>query len=294
MSGPAFTRTPPGLSNQAAFLGVDLVVFSEGGAISLTFSEVEQGLGDETTVDAQFWKLIIEKFAPNDKRVHVKSVGSKTTVLAIAELVAAGSVSKVVAAMDRDLDQFRGCLVSHCNVIYTSGYSWENDVWTIDTCNRVLGFVVPNKAQREMARQQADEFFANLQRQFMTAVRFDRALAASNRALLHRDTLVDLVRPAPPQAPKIARGDLAALLRASRSANVGIKPHSDRHGVLDDLHGHTLAKAVMHVLRAMIQQVANHKLSNALLTSIAITQFVNSDADPKLAVYQTPLSQIVW
>jgi hypothetical protein len=294
MSHTSFIRTPPGLSNQATFLDVDLVIFAEGGATSFSFDEVEQGADNGETPDVAFWRAVIEVFSQQTKTFHVKSVGSKVTVRAIADLIVAGSTKKVVAAMDKDLDDLRLTQIVHTNVLYTRGYSWENDVWSEETATAVLKSIVPERNNRKVASDQIRAFFDDLESTFASAVRLDRALAVVNAEPLLRESLEDTVRPAPPAVPVLRRSDLASLLRDTRSNNRGLRRHHKKDEILKDLHGHTLAKAVVHMLRTIIQTISNHKLSNALTTSMALTEFARNPNGPSIASYRQNVQQIVW
>lgn len=294
MSSTVFTRTPPGLSNQAAFLGVDLIVFTEGGTRTLSLQEVENGLDNGENGDTAFWQAVIEHHSPKDKRIYVKSVGSKTTVKAIAVLVAVGQVIKVVAALDRDLDVYRGTLIVHPNILYTRGYSWENDVWIEQALIAIFNSLSHNRSERDQARIEVASFFADLEKCFRSAVRIDRSLATANRAVLPRDQLEDIVRPSPPHRPTLLRKDLATLIRASRLANMGTRRHHHPGGILDDLHGHTLAKAALSLIRNILESTSQMRVSNAVLTSLAISEFLRGVSNNRLAYYSAPVQQIIW
>ena len=121
MSAP-FHRTPHGLSNQATFEKVDAIVYAEGGSRFYTRQDLELGGGDPNTLDAAFWYTNLRLAVPH-KKVRVRSVGNKTTLVGIAHLLVAGSVSRVIVAMDRDFDDRRGRRIDHRNVFYTHGYS---------------------------------------------------------------------------------------------------------------------------------------------------------------------------
>lgn len=124
-----FARTDSGLTNLALFYSVDLVVFTEGGSRTLTVDEVMSGEENLAPKDSKFWRMILDKNGVA-KPYAVKAIGSKTSVLNIAEKIEAGAVQNVAAAMDRDLDDFfRGALQSPL-VLYTHAYSWEADVFT--------------------------------------------------------------------------------------------------------------------------------------------------------------------
>lgn len=126
-----FRRTSSGLSNLGLFYGVDTVVFLEGGNQSLSRDDVEAGMFSASSPDVRFWQTLFDLYRPGT-RIQFRSVGSKTVVKSIARDIRDGSVTGVVVAMDRDFDHINNDLIASQNVIYTNGYSWENDVWWCD------------------------------------------------------------------------------------------------------------------------------------------------------------------
>jgi hypothetical protein len=293
MTTPVFTRTAPGLSNQAAFLGVDLVIFAESGYRTLSLEEAEQGLENGETFDSVFWRAVLDTFCPPNKAFHIKTIGSKTTVRVIAQMVADGVVTRVATSMDRDLDLYRGTIVVHTNVLYTRGYSWENDIWTPTITKAIVNSLVPDRRHRRTADVEIDSFFTALERCFRITVRVDRRLATLGYDPVPRDAIEEVVRPNPPGPPVLLRNDLALVLKEIRM-QTGVKLHEDGGNILCDLHGHTLAKAALSFLRNLVQVLANHKVSNALLTSMAVTEFVRNPNAPMLDHYAQPVKDIVW
>jgi hypothetical protein len=124
----SFLRTSRGLSNLHLFFGVDAVVYVEGGAPGLTLDDFEQGRFNSYALDIAFWETVIGYFRPG-RKYAIRAAGVKTTVLQLASLVASNQVTRLIVAMDRDLDNWRNQIVRHPAVLYTWGYSWENDVW---------------------------------------------------------------------------------------------------------------------------------------------------------------------
>lgn len=124
-----FTRTNSGLSNLNLFYSVDLVVFTEGGGNSLSENQVLSGIENRAPADIKFWKLVLDKNGLNRSYV-LKAIGSKTSVRNIATKIAAGDVTNIAAAMDRDFDDYSGELLDTPLVLYTERYSWESDVYT--------------------------------------------------------------------------------------------------------------------------------------------------------------------
>lgn len=121
------TRTDSGLNNLHLLYKVDAVVFVEGGSVESASSSAQEGFV-ECSDDIKYWRSIFNVFRP-DKQIKFIPLGAKKNVKVIAEKIESGVVTNAIAAMDRDFDSINGQLIMSNNVLYTYGYSWENDAW---------------------------------------------------------------------------------------------------------------------------------------------------------------------
>ena len=144
-----FKRTKSGLKNQHFFHDVDLVVFLEGGSRNHSKTDVYSGSYNSGTNDIIFWRNIFDRLKPG-KKIKYKSVGSKTTVRDIAMDVVDGKMKTVYVAMDSEFDELLSKKIVDTNVIYSYGYSWENDVWNETVIKEILkelsGITIAEKA----------------------------------------------------------------------------------------------------------------------------------------------------
>ncbi len=124
----SFTRTNSGLSNLALFHGVDLIVFTEGGEDSYSYEDVLAGKFNDRSVDIKFWSGVFSKHNFR-KTVEFRALGSKTSSKAICELLESNSINNIAVALDSDLDDIFGAKFTSPCILYTRGYSWENDVY---------------------------------------------------------------------------------------------------------------------------------------------------------------------
>jgi hypothetical protein len=142
-----FTRTNSGMSNMHLFYGVDIIIYTEGGSKSFSTDEVEAGEYSKSSVDIKFWDGVLK--ANNfGKRVQFRAIGSKTSSKLICEKILNGDIENVAIAMDRDLDQYFGGLLDSPFILYTKGYSWENDVFSKEITlsqveNMILEAMIP-------------------------------------------------------------------------------------------------------------------------------------------------------
>jgi len=236
-----FHRTPQGLSNQAAFIKVDAVVFAEGGSGGLTIEAIEQGGGDTSTLDCAFWSTVLRH--ASGRTIEVRSVGNKPTLAAIAELVAAGKARKTVVAMDRDFDQQRGADIQHPNVLYTFGYSWENDVFQEPVLLDVVSDLAPNRPALEKAQALLRTAAKEIDRSFTGIVRLDYALATQGEQVTLREEVYKSIGVHHEEAPKVDRSVVAAELSRCRIQYPSTRLSAKHCARADrDLYGHALAK----------------------------------------------------
>lgn len=148
----SFTRSPSGLSNLHIFYNVDLIIFTEGGDKTYTIEEINEGKYNETAVDIKFWNTIlsVNNF---QRKFQLRAIGSKTASNNICEQIINGELKNVAVARDRDLDDFFDTKFTSPFILYTKGYSWENDVYLKDlTLEQIesLIFTSPIPAQAKL------------------------------------------------------------------------------------------------------------------------------------------------
>ena len=112
-----FERTKSGQQNRAAFLGVDYVCYVEGGGGSSDFSD-----------DVVFWRTILDVLRP-DLKIHFLARGGKPQLETRARDIIARDIGHALVAMDSDFDKLLGDKINDRRVLYTHGYSWENDIF---------------------------------------------------------------------------------------------------------------------------------------------------------------------
>lgn len=172
----SFTRTDSGLSGLASFFDVEYLVYSEGGAIA---PDEGGGEKDVWSIDSVFWRGIFQRFLPGAK-VKIKSLGSKESVKPYAEKILKNDIDNSIAVLDRDYDNYRGDAYDHARIIYTHGYSWENDVCRPELLISVLNDIHPGG---EIPKELAEEIKG----------RFKVFLSNINR-IVYVDLLCGLVR----------------------------------------------------------------------------------------------------
>lgn len=119
------TRSARGIDNYKVMHRVDFVVYSEGGNAEQLRADPEKYI---YSIDSEFWGALFEKINPRAK-FKIKSLGAKNNVLPYAQKIHSGVLNDCIVVLDRDHDDHKGIVIDHPRVIYTRGYSWENDAW---------------------------------------------------------------------------------------------------------------------------------------------------------------------
>lgn len=127
----SFIRTNSGLSNARLFYNADIVIYTEGGSKSYSLSEVEAGMFNGDSIDIKFWNSVL-KSNNFTKKVKFKAIGSKTAGKTLTDKILNGEIFNTAIAKDRDLDDFTQNIIESPYILYTKGYSWENDVFQKD------------------------------------------------------------------------------------------------------------------------------------------------------------------
>ena len=257
------------------FLGVDAVVFVEGGASTYTLQEVEKGSYNSQADDLKYWQIIFTSFASRGK-FHFRAVGSKTTIMEIAALIASGQVHHIFAAMDRDFDNLVGAIPKVAGVFYTLGYSWENDVWTSAVVFATFRKFNTAPGSEDAAKKEIEEAFLMFSKRVRRGVCVDAILAKNNLEPLAREKFVKVVRPVKGGPPALAATAIKDLIRKhrlnTRPARVfggGIKVD-----VLGDCQGHLLENFGYHLLVYVLSKYCKIKTTpRDLLVPAAIDAF---------------------
>ncbi|AWM88639.1 DUF4435 domain-containing protein [Microvirga sp. 17 mud 1-3] len=122
-----FSRSNLGIANQKHFFNVDIIVYTEGGD-----EERQEDVDDPgPTYDSLVWRSAWGCFR-KDLKAKFRPVGSKTTALEYARKLERKEIRNIAVCLDRDYSDYYADKIPDQNVLYTYGYSWENDVITLD------------------------------------------------------------------------------------------------------------------------------------------------------------------
>jgi len=119
----AFDRSASGRRNRALFYDVDRVIYVEGG---------RDDKGAMESFDGLFWRRVLAVVRP-ELRLRILPRGGKDQLIALAESMDGSDEGKVMVAMDRDYDSIFNRAINKKFVVYTYGYSFENDIFAPGT-----------------------------------------------------------------------------------------------------------------------------------------------------------------
>lgn len=131
-----FSRTTGGINSQGKFYRSELVVYIEG--------KNKQPAG--VVYDEHYYKSIFNCLMKG-ANIKIKVLGSCLDVLDMYYKVLDGGIKNTLSIIDRDYDGIVFTKIKDKRLMYTYGYSWENDFWTKELCLKVISLLVPNPVE---------------------------------------------------------------------------------------------------------------------------------------------------
>jgi hypothetical protein len=249
----ALVRTASGLSNQHILLGVDFVVYVEGGG-EFGDASAAAATGADDTPDAEFWRTVLGITSPGST-FHVKSVGCRRVAEEIALAIARSRAQGSFVCTDSDIC----CLLSDVGplapTLRTWGYSWENDVACWEVAERVFTDMLGGSAKAQDALRQFKEWYDHHLDQYIPYIAPDaKQIKIGLPAVFDRDAPVRPFGPTASNCPELDTAHLdARLIPDKRQDTIEIDEGAIsplRHGF-----GKTLLKAVFHAFVHFAQMV---------------------------------------
>jgi hypothetical protein len=235
------------------FFRVDLIVYCEGGP-PLSYADVVASQGADNTLDVAFWQRVVQLLGAK-QTYHFKSVGSKTTLTALADDVRNHHLPSVIICFDRDYDW-------HCSrkqidnfIAYTYGYSWESDVVTPATLESLFYSIVPPNASTRELFKIGMQKLANFERDLHQWCETEIALSFKHKGSVFPRpkplAVVDLKGDWPHLDESKVRANLQALGYRRRPRSPVKLPPND---VLRHCWGKLTAAYAYHLLMVLVQR----------------------------------------
>lgn len=283
----SFTRTSSGLGNQFMFYDVDAIVFTEGGDVSWTFEDIRNNEFNEKSLDILFWKKLFDQFK-SDLNIKFKAVGSKTTVKSIALEVQSNNLTTVIAAMDSEFDQLHGACINHPNVLYTHGYSWENDVWNQDLVISLL----QNISGEDIDSEIIDTCISSFENDILEGVYADAHQFGLGESFLPRKGRLKCIDCSVNQSPSVIADYVDQLFIEKGLDREQIRHYGTNNNieVLKNCYGHLLNDFIFHLTRYYSTVVLKIKtLHKDLMERFALNNFITHCPENKLTFHESKI-----
>lgn len=274
-----FRRTSSGLSNLHLFVGVQTVVFLEGGPISFTRERIEDGEYSANSADIRFWQTLFDHYRPNTI-YQFRSIGSKEAVKSIALDIKIGNINNVIAIMDRDFDNLTDDIINGDNILYTCGYSWENDCWSKETINSAVILLAGLCATKiNDVDVIVSELFDCFYKQVKRAVKVDSLLLQNGASFFDREKPARYISIEAPGKPRLCMDQIKQSFAESRGKVSGpiFKRYDLANNPSIDCFGHLVAHYSYRVLIYLVKTV--YKLPTVAkdyATAVIVEKFIFS------------------
>ncbi|WP_296097125.1 DUF4435 domain-containing protein [uncultured Agrobacterium sp.] len=163
----SFRRSNAGISNYKRFLKVDYTVYIEGKS------------------DVKYWKTMFEVFRP-ELRIDLKKRDGVKNLTDIVAGIANGSIKNVLVCRDSDYEVVSGEGVEHANIIYTYGYSFENDFFTAASAVSVVKFLSSEPVNSKLIKRAFSQYYRSLTKIGEWLLRMDISYGANGNNLINR------------------------------------------------------------------------------------------------------------
>ena len=279
-----FRRSASSLASLHKFYGVEIVIFCEGGP-SRTTSEALSVAADGRTLDSIFWETVLN-FNGFTRKYHIKSVGSKSVLVSIANDISKMKMSNISVCVDSDYDRILSRSSANHRVAFTHGYSWESDIIFAEILERVLVFLIGPVS--DATKRTLDDSIASIAEECVYWGEIDISLRRLNRpCIFDRDKPLRCVclGTFPPSLDQSTLGRRLAELGYRRRPRRTVALSKDTS--LRLMFGKLAGKLMYHLVTALARQVmpnARVDYDMFMKTAISVTfDYAARGALPEIA-----------
>lgn len=262
--------------------------YVEGGKYSLNVTEVLLGEFNDTSFDILFWKGLFQNYAPQ-YTVKFKAVGSKSTIIQIIDIIEKEKIPNTVFCIDSEFDELHKKKVDKGNIIYSYGYSFENDIMNYENVVFCIGCHSGQKIEED---QQIKELLSNFFTEIKQYVIYDEYCFRKNIPFFDRESPNKHLNIQPNTCPTIKHQSFETMISA-------LKPHSIQNDLIDIesgryCFGHLVESFFYHftrwiLLKLGIKSIPKHSFLNSLIYNC-----VNTFDKIKNAYYEKEFTKIMF
>lgn len=259
-----FERSRFGQQNRSLFLGCDVVLYVEGRG---------RGSSGANGYDFLFWKRMFEAVRP-ELRLEIIQKGSKTNVLAILSDWGHNPPQGVYCAVDSDYDVLRGEMLAHPQLLFTYGYSFENDILFSDNIVETFFANCPVDYASCNVDELVSGWYSQLDRIGRRLARCDAATTKNGWAVIDREKFQRYLSRV---ADRDVRFRIDQVRYSIKNANRKPRPPlvvNYRNDICGRRHllGHLIFEFAYRVYLALLARFwSSTNFSRDVLTSVAIT-----------------------
>lgn len=269
----AFKRTKYGIANQNLFHNVDFVVFVEGGSKSFSKEEVENDNYNNESDDVIFWERIFRKYKTNVS-LKFKAVGSKSTALKIAEDIAVNNISTAYVAMDKEFDDILGKEIDSNKILYTYGYSWENDALSKELLKELLEDLTAKSVEKSLIFDPYEKFIKELK----LSVYADGYQFSKSDSFFPRQGYLRCVKCDLKSEPKLKKDEIDLLLNQKNLNKSTLYSFGNRNSIVTEkyCYGHLLADFCWHLISYLLKTVYKLKpVDKRIINRLILNKYIN-------------------
>lgn len=231
-----FTRSTDGLNNLHIFWEADYIAYAEGGDLD---DRDPRPIENSGTNDEAFWDGLFRALRP-DLKVKVFLYGSATNLEPIANRVREGELTGIIVCMDSDYREYTGSKIFDARVIYTHGYSWENDVLNWEELRRIALDSYPWSPEQLGYEERHAKLMRNFGAIGKRLAKLDITYAAAGSGIKLRRQLNHLVRIDADGYPALCRKTIIERLRELRGTVSPVNLDLASISFWTAFHGHTI------------------------------------------------------
>lgn len=268
-------RTRAGLANKHLFHGVDAMAYVEGGSKSYSHEQVMSGIYGVSSVDIPFWEGIFAVFKPNMK-VKFCAVGSKSTILKIADQIIQFGIKTCYALMDRDSGNSRSDYSAKKNVFMTHGYSWENDVFQESViCNAIISLSGIGRATFNKYVVVC-KHLKNFSLRMKPAVLFDHILSCCEKSFIPRNPtgsgMID------PKNVKVNSEVIKNKYREHKDEIISSLDKIDKSEIVAcrDVYGHLYCHYCSNIIAVLVKDISRINVMKSMAINVSMNIFLQS------------------
>lgn len=245
-----FERTAVGQQNRALFYSVDYICYVEGGG----------GCSDRSA-DCIFWEQVLSTFRPDIKFVFLAR-GGKPVLESLARKVQDDNIKNTVVAMDGDYDRVTGNLIVDPRVLYSYGYSWENDIYDIAYINELVRHISLKPSLRPEIIAYIESCYSAFAESVHRLKQVDLLAFIAGSSVMPRDASGRIIKSHPETStPNI---DKSEILKLVKEANRRTRPRSGKLSPelpagLRYFVGHCLSYAISLIVKATLKEMGVRK-----------------------------------